>query len=54
MKNTNSNFYKENKLERVIVYARMRPFTEDELKADNSTPIETFDTTRNVIVGNYF
>jgi hypothetical protein len=42
---------KENKSERVLVHARMRPFTEDELRIDNSSPVEVFDPTNNVIVG---
>ena len=40
-----------NKSERVLVHVRMRPFTEDESRKDNTTPIETFDTSNNVIVG---
>ena len=52
MKGVNSHISKENKLERVIVHARMRPFTEDEIKNKDSTPIESFDTSRNLIIGN--
>lgn len=44
---------KDNKSERVNVYVRMRPFTEDEMKKDSSTPVETFDTINNVIVGKH-
>ena len=42
---------KENKSERVMVHVRMRPFTEDEMKKDSSTPVETFDTNNSVLVG---
>lgn len=40
---------KENKSERVMVHVRMRPFSEEELKQDNTTPIENFDTINNTI-----
>jgi len=53
MKNPNSAT-KDSKSERVIVHVRMRPFSEDELKKDSTTPIETFDTVNKVIVGNFF
>jgi hypothetical protein len=53
MKNPN-NPTKDSKSERVIVHVRMRPFSEDELKKDNTTPIETFDTVNKVIVGKNF
>lgn len=46
MKGLNAN----QKSERVIVHMRIRPFTEDELKIDNSTPIESVDTVGNKIV----
>jgi hypothetical protein len=47
-----SNKNTKDKQERVQVHVRMRPFTEDEIKRDNTTPVESFDTTNNVIVGN--
>ena len=47
----NNSLGKENKSERVLVHCRMRPFTEDELKKDSTTPIESFDTVNNVVVG---
>jgi hypothetical protein len=50
MKN-NMSSSKDNKSERVIVHVRMRPFTEDETKKDNTTPIENFDTVNNIISG---
>ena len=34
------NQEKEEKTERVLVYLRIRPFTEDELNTNNTTPIE--------------
>jgi len=40
---------KESKSERVMVHVRMRPFSEDELKNDNTSPIESFDTSNNTI-----
>jgi hypothetical protein len=43
------NNSKENKSERVIVHVRMRPFTDDEIKKDNTTPIETFDSQNKLI-----
>ncbi len=51
--NNNNSIGKDNKIERVIVHARMRPFTDEEIKKDNSTPIETFDTVNNVVVGKF-
>jgi len=42
----------KDKSERVIVHVRMRPFSEDELRKDNTTPVETFDTTNKFVVGN--
>lgn len=53
MKGNNGSIGKENKSERVMVHVRMRPFNEDEMKRDNTTPIETFDLVNNVIVGKY-
>jgi hypothetical protein len=52
MKNP-SSASKESKSERVIVHVRMRPFSEDELKKDNTTPVETFDTANKTIVGKF-
>jgi len=43
---------KENKCERVLVHMRLRPFSEDELKRDQTQIIETFDTERNIAVSN--
>ena len=37
------------KQERVCVHTRLRPFTEDELKIDRTSPIEQFDTANNII-----
>jgi hypothetical protein len=41
----------KDKQERVMVHVRMRPFTDDEIKKDNTTPVETFDSLNNIIVG---
>ncbi len=41
---------KEEKTERVLVYLRIRPFNEDELKIDNTTPIELIDQKTNSII----
>ncbi len=38
--------------ERVLVYVRIRPFNEDELIKDSSTPIEVVDTKNNAMVCN--
>jgi kinesin family protein 5 len=35
--------------ERVMVHLRMRPFSEEELKKDKSTPIENFDPLNNSV-----
>ena len=35
--------------ERVMVHLRMRPFSEEELKKDKSSPIETFDSLNNSV-----
>ena len=40
---------KENKSERVMVHVRMRPFSEEELKQDSTSPIESFDAVTNTI-----
>ena len=42
---------KANKSERVKVYVRIRPFTNDELKINNATPIQNIDLTNNIITG---
>lgn len=39
------------KSERVMVHVRIRPFTEDELLQDKSSPIENIDTKRNAMTG---
>ena len=44
---------KDNKSERVVVHVRMRPFSEEEIKKDNNTPIETFDTVNNQVISIY-
>ena len=41
---------KEEKTERVLVYLRIRPFTEDELNTNNTTPIEFIDQKSNSII----
>ena len=38
--------------ERVLVYVRIRPFNEDELLKDSSTPIELVDTKNNAMICN--
>lgn len=38
--------------ERVLVYVRIRPFNEDELLKDSSTPIEFVDTKNNAMICN--
>ena len=40
----------DNKNERVLVYVRIRPFSQDELINDNSSPIESVDTKRNTMI----
>ena len=40
----------DNKNERVLVYVRIRPFSQDELVNDNSSPIESVDTKRNTMI----
>jgi tetrapyrrole methylase family protein/MazG family protein len=40
----------EEKTERVLVYLRIRPFTEDELNTNNTTPIEFIDQKTNSII----
>ena len=45
---------KTNKSERVKVYVRIRPFTNDELKINNATPIENIDLINNIMTGKTF
>ena len=45
---------KTNKSERVKVYVRIRPFTNDELKINNATPIENIDLINNIMTGKKF
>jgi hypothetical protein len=49
--NKNSNI--NQKGERVLVYVRIRPFNQDELKRDKSTPLEFIDTKNNAMICNY-
>ena len=51
MKNKDKNIKDPIKNERVLVYVRIRPFSEDEKQKDNTTPIEQIDTTNNLMVG---
>ena len=43
----------DSKSERVMVHVRIRPFTEDELPQDKTSPIENIDTKRNAMTGKY-
>ena len=51
-----NSFYSQNnkdlsqKGERVLVYVRVRPFNEDELNKDSSSPIEVIDTKNNAMI----
>lgn len=56
---TNNNYSEPNlnrkdtlnsKKERVLVYVRIRPFNEDELIKDKTTPIEFIDTKNNAMI----
>ena len=38
--------------ERVQVFVRIRPFNEDELEKDNTSPIEVLDTKNNAMICN--
>ena len=38
--------------ERVQVFVRIRPFNEEELEKDNSSPIEVLDTKNNAMICN--
>ena len=40
----------KDKPERVIVHVRMRPFSDEELRKDNTSPIEMFDSINNQII----
>ena len=58
-KNQHSNYSTNNKElfnqkgERVLVYVRIRPFNENELELDSSTPLEVIDTKNNALICNY-
>ena len=39
--------------ERVQVFVRIRPFNEDELEKDKTTPIEVLDTKNNAMICNF-
>ena len=39
--------------ERVQVFVRIRPFNEDELEKDKTTPIELLDTKNNAMICNF-
>ena len=52
MKNKESKNQKEEiKNERVLVYVRVRPFSEEELIQDSTTPIEQIDEKNNIMIG---
>ena len=51
MKNKDKNIKDQIKNERVLVYVRIRPFSEDEQLKDNTSPIEQIDTTNNLMIG---
>ncbi len=52
MKNKESKNQKEEiKKERVLVYVRVRPFSEEELIKDSTTPIEQIDEKNNIMIG---
>ena len=56
--NTNSNNIQDNKDtpphkgERVQVFVRIRPFNEEELEKDSTSPIEVVDTKNNALICN--
>ena len=50
MKSSLIKSQKEEKTERVLVYLRIRPFNEEELKIDSTTPIELIDQKTNSII----
>ena len=54
---TSANNFPNNKeiilqKERVQVFVRIRPFNEEELEKDNSSPIEVLDTKNNAMICN--
>jgi hypothetical protein len=51
MKNKDKNIKDQIKNERVLVYVRIRPFSEDEKLKDNTSPIDQIDTTNNLMIG---
>ena len=57
--NININYSPKNKDfinqkgERVLVYVRIRPFNEDELEKDNTSPLEVIDTKNNAMICNF-
>ena len=57
-KNQNSNNQNNKEIinpkgERVLVYVRIRPFNEEELSKDSSSPIEFIDTKNNAMICNF-
>jgi hypothetical protein len=50
MKTNTLKSQKEEKNERVLVYLRIRPFNEDELKTDSTSPIQQFNQEDNSII----
>ena len=49
MKSNKAVQNQNNKLERVKVYIRIRPFNDDELKIGGETPFKSIDTKNNVL-----
>ena len=49
MKSNKTVQNQNNKLERVKVYIRIRPFNDDELKIGGETPFKSIDTKNNVL-----
>ena len=49
MKTKEKNSKSDSQSERVLVYVRIRPFTEDELSHDKTSPIEALDTKNNAM-----
>ena len=50
-KETNSVASSSPNKERVLVYVRIRPFSEQEKKMDPTSPIENIDLNRNALTG---
>ena len=50
-KETNSIASSSPNKERVLVYVRIRPFSEQEKKMDPTSPIENIDLNRNALTG---